>query len=45
LKRRYRVTLPVEIAGRVRQFGEIVELTLKEALEYSHALIALGDEE
>lgn len=45
MKRRYRVTMTVEIAGKVRRFGEIVELTLEEAVKYAHALIAVGDED
>ncbi len=38
--RRYRVTLPVEIGGRVYQFGEVAELELETAAQHAHALIA-----
>ncbi|KKM18468.1 hypothetical protein LCGC14_1665400 [marine sediment metagenome] len=38
--KRYRVLLPVDIGGRIYNFGEEVELELDEAVKYSHALIA-----
>jgi hypothetical protein len=42
--KRYRVLLPVEIGGRVYQFGEVVELNMKTAKEYGHALSAMAEE-
>ena len=42
---RYRVLLPVEIGGRIYDFGAVIELDLETAKEYSHALLALGNEE
>jgi hypothetical protein len=41
--KKYRVTLPVEIDGKVYSFGEIVELGLEEAALYAHALIAVEE--
>ena len=38
--KRYRVTLPVDIGGRVYQFGEVAELDIETATQYAHALIA-----
>lgn len=43
--KRFRVVLPVEVAGRVYQHGEIVELDEEMAEGYIHALRALDDEE
>ncbi len=45
MKRRYRVVLPVEIAGRIYQFGEIAELDLETAIGLSHALIEIEEKE
>ncbi|HWQ55684.1 MAG TPA: hypothetical protein VN442_18500 [Bryobacteraceae bacterium] len=42
---RYRVILPVEIDGQGHGFGEVVELDLSTALEYSTALIAMEEGE
>ena len=38
--RRFRVLLPIEIDGRMYEFGSVVELDLETAGGYSHALIA-----
>jgi hypothetical protein len=38
MKKNYRVLLPVEIDGRIYQFGETVELDVATAVEYSNAL-------
>jgi hypothetical protein len=44
--RKYRVTLPVEIDGKMYQFGDVVELDLETATQFAHALIAWeGDED
>jgi hypothetical protein len=46
--KRYRVILPVEIDGKVYEYGHMVELELEQALAYAHALILLdvkGEEE
>jgi hypothetical protein len=42
---KYRVTLPVDIGGRIWNFGEVVELDIETAAAYAHALIALEDED
>jgi hypothetical protein len=44
MKRAYRVTLPIDVGGRVYQFGETAELELEEAAAYAHALIAIKEE-
>ena len=43
--KRYRVILPVEIGGRVYQFGEIAELDLETAVTYAIALIQVEEGE
>ncbi len=44
--KKFRVTLPIDLGdGVVHQYGEIVELTAEQAVDYSHALIACKDEE
>jgi len=45
MTRTYRVTLPIQINGRIFNFGETVELELDQALAYAHALIALETEQ
>jgi len=42
---KYKVLLPIEIEGRIYEFGSVVELDLDVAKEYSHALIACEQEE
>jgi hypothetical protein len=42
--KRFRVLLPIEIDGRIYEFGSVVELDLETALAYSHALIACEEE-
>lgn len=39
MKTRYRVTLPIDVGGRIYQFGETVELDQETAAAYAHALI------
>ena len=39
MQERYRVTLPIDIGGRIYQFGETVELDAETAAAYAHALI------
>lgn len=39
MKRKYRVTLPVEIGGVGYEFGDVVELDIETAAEFSYALI------
>ena len=41
--KRYRVLLPIEVGGRMYNFGDEVELELEEAVQYSHALIAVEE--
>lgn len=43
--KRYRVLLPIDVGGRIYQFGEEIELELDEAVKYSHALIAVAEED
>jgi hypothetical protein len=43
--KRYRVLLPVDIDGVIYGFGAIVELSAETAKDYSHALVALAEEE
>ncbi len=43
--KKYKVILPVEIAGTVHWHGDIVELDLETALLYQHALIVLHESE
>jgi len=45
VKQKYRVVLPVEVDGKVYEFGSVVELTLDIAKGLSHALIAVEKEE
>ena len=40
MKSKFRVLLPIDIEGRIYEFGSTVELDLETALLYSHALIA-----
>jgi hypothetical protein len=40
----FRVLLPIEIEGRIYEFGSVVELDLETAKLYSHALIACEQE-
>ena len=41
---KFRVILPVDIGdGQVHNCGEVIELDLKRAMAYSHALIAVGE--
>jgi len=42
--KKYRVVLPIDIGGRTYQFGEIAELDMETAVEYSHALIEIEEE-
>ena len=41
MTRTYRVTLPIQLNGRIYNFGQTVDLELDQALLYAHALIAL----
>ena len=43
--KRFRVLLPIDIEGRIYEFGSTVELDLETALLYSHALIACEEKE
>ena len=43
--KKYKVILPVEIAGTIHWHGEIVELDLETALLYQHALIVVNESE
>lgn len=43
--KRFRVLLPIEIDGRIYEFGSVVELSLETAKDYSHALIACEEVE
>lgn len=45
MKKPYTVTLPIDIDGRIYNYGDIVSLELEVAVQYSHALIALGEGE
>jgi len=44
VKRKYGVVLPVDIDGRIYEFGSELELDDETAGEYSHALIAVEEE-
>jgi hypothetical protein len=44
MKKKFRVLLPIEIDGRIYEFGSTVELDLETALLYSHALMACEEE-
>lgn len=43
--KKYRVSLPIDVNGTIYQHGATVELDDATALLYSHALIALAEEE
>lgn len=45
MKKRFRVTLPIEVGGKIFNFGETIEMELEEAAKYSHALIAVDEPE
>jgi hypothetical protein len=45
MKKKFRVLLPIEIDGRIYEFGSTVELDLETALLYSHALQACEEKE
>jgi hypothetical protein len=38
--KKFRVVLPMEIAGKVYEFGAVIELEPEVAKAYAHALIA-----
>ena len=41
--KKYKVILPVDIAGTTHWFGEVIELDLETALLYRHALIVVNE--
>jgi hypothetical protein len=43
VKKKYKVLLPIDIGGRVYQFGETAELDIDAAVGYAHALLSLDD--
>lgn len=43
--KKFRVVLPIEFGGRIYAYGDTVEMTVADAKEYSHALIAVDEEE
>lgn len=45
MKKKYQVTLPIEVDGVIYQHGATVELDDKTAELYSHALIAVAEKE
>jgi 5-enolpyruvylshikimate-3-phosphate synthase len=45
MKRKYKVLLPIDVDGQIFEFGQIVELDMETASQYSHALIAVEEEE
>jgi hypothetical protein len=42
--KKFRVVLPIEVDGRIYEFGAVVEMDLETARLYSHALIAVEEE-
>jgi hypothetical protein len=42
--KKYRVVLPIEVGGRIYQFGETIDLDMETAAQYAHALIAVEEE-
>jgi uncharacterized protein YfaS (alpha-2-macroglobulin family) len=44
MKRKYRVVLPIDVDGKVYQYGETAELDETTAAAYAHALIAIEEE-
>ena len=44
MTRTYRLTLPIQINGRIYNFGQTVDLELDQALLYAHALIATDEQ-
>lgn len=44
MKRKYRVVLPIDIGGRVFHFGDVAEIDIETAIEYSHALIEIEED-
>lgn len=45
MKKKYKVILPIDVAGIVYQHGSTVELDLETAKLYSHALMAVEEKE
>lgn len=41
----FRVVLPIDIDGKLFQFGQTVELDVETAKAYSHALVRVDEEE
>jgi hypothetical protein len=42
--RKFRVVLPIEVDGRIYEFGAVIELDVETARLYSHALIMLDSQ-
>ena len=45
MKKTYRVVLPVDIDGRIYEYGSTIELDIETATLYSHALMAVEEEQ
>lgn len=45
MKKQYHVMLPVEVDGKVYNYGDVAELDIETAAKYAHALMALGEEQ
>ena len=45
MKTKFRVLLPIDVEGRIYEFGSVVELSLETAKKFSHALMACEEEE
>jgi hypothetical protein len=43
--KKYRVLLPIDVDGKVYQYGQVVELDATLAKDYSHALVRVPEEE
>jgi len=45
MKKKYRVTLPIEVDGVFYNYDDVVELDIDAATLYKHALIAVEEKE